>query len=143
MTDKFLDHLKATLRGIADEGLVKRERLITGAQGVGAIVFDQGHGAVHDRAFNGSDFHGNVHHFAGLVSRFFGRDFHFRFKTLPIDLHVREAKAVRRTTEVDVAGWREACSGLPLSHMGRGPDEDPWFFAAAYAAGRLAGSLIS
>jgi Protein of unknown function (DUF3866) len=41
---------------------------------------------------------------------------------------------------VDVAGWKEACAGLPLSHMGRGPDEDPWFFAAAYAAGRLARS---
>jgi hypothetical protein len=41
-------------------------------------------------------------------------------------------------TEVDVSGWREACSGLPLDHMGRGPDEDPWFFAAAYAAGMLA-----
>jgi len=39
---------------------------------------------------------------------------------------------------VDVAGWREACDGLPLSHMGRGPDDDPWFFAAAFAAGRLA-----
>ena len=39
---------------------------------------------------------------------------------------------------VDVTGWREACAGLPLSHMGRGPDDDPWFFAAAYAAGRLA-----
>ena len=35
-------------------------------------------------------------------------------------------------------GWREACDGLPLSHMGRGPDEDPAFFAAAFAAGRLA-----
>ena len=42
---------------------------------------------------------------------------------------------------VDVSDWREACAGLPLSHMGRGPDEDPWFFAAAFAAGRLAGSL--
>jgi Protein of unknown function (DUF3866) len=40
--------------------------------------------------------------------------------------------------EVDVEGWREACEGLPLDHMGRGPDVDPWFFAAAYAAGRLA-----
>jgi hypothetical protein len=39
-------------------------------------------------------------------------------------------------------GWREACEGLPLSHMGRGPDEDPEFFAAAFAAGRLARSLI-
>ena len=35
----------------------------------------------------------------------------------------------------DAEGWREACEGLPLSHMGRGPDDDPEFFAAAYAAG--------
>ncbi|MEX2212279.1 MAG: DUF3866 family protein [Gaiellaceae bacterium] len=35
-------------------------------------------------------------------------------------------------------GWREACEGLTLSHMGRGPDEDPSFFAAAYAAGLAA-----
>jgi hypothetical protein len=41
-------------------------------------------------------------------------------------------------TEVDVSGWEEACSGLPLEHMGRGPTEDPLFFAAAFAAGRLA-----
>jgi len=40
--------------------------------------------------------------------------------------------------EIDVTGWREACEGLPLEHMGRGPDEDPWFFAAAFAAGKLA-----
>lgn len=40
--------------------------------------------------------------------------------------------------EVDVSDWREACKGLPLDHMGRGPDDDPWFFAAAFAAGRLA-----
>ena len=43
---------------------------------------------------------------------------------------------------VDVAEWEEACAGLPLSHMGRGPAEDPWFFAAAYAAGRLAGTFL-
>jgi hypothetical protein len=36
---------------------------------------------------------------------------------------------------IDVSGWREACAGLPLSHMGRGPGDDPWFFAAAFAAG--------
>jgi hypothetical protein len=35
-------------------------------------------------------------------------------------------------------GWREACAGLPLSHMGRGPDDDPGFFEAAFAAGDLA-----
>ena len=40
---------------------------------------------------------------------------------------------------VDVDGWDEACRGLPLEHMGRGPNEDPWFFMAAFAAGRLAG----
>jgi uncharacterized protein DUF3866 len=39
---------------------------------------------------------------------------------------------------VDVSGWQEACAELPLSHMGRGVDDDPWFFAAAYAAGVLA-----
>ena len=44
-------------------------------------------------------------------------------------------------TEVDTSGWREACAGLPLSHMGRGPDEDARFFEAAYAAGVLARTL--
>ena len=39
-------------------------------------------------------------------------------------------------------GWREACAGLPLSHMGRGPDDDPAFFAAAFAAGLLARGLL-
>ena len=39
--------------------------------------------------------------------------------------------------------WREECAGLPLSHMGRGPDDDPEFFAAAFAAGRLARSLLT
>ena len=37
---------------------------------------------------------------------------------------------------VDVDGWEEACAGLSISHMGRGPGEDPLFFAAAFAAGR-------
>jgi hypothetical protein len=40
--------------------------------------------------------------------------------------------------DVDANGWRDACDGLPLEHMGRGPDDDPAFFAAAFAAGRLA-----
>ncbi len=44
--------------------------------------------------------------------------------------------------EVDVAGWREACEGLPLSHMGRGPDDDPWFFASAFAAGAAARQML-
>jgi hypothetical protein len=45
--------------------------------------------------------------------------------------------------ELDAPGWREACEGLPLSHMGRGPDVDPDFFAAAFAAGRLARTLVA
>jgi hypothetical protein len=45
--------------------------------------------------------------------------------------------------ELDAPGWRDACEGLPLSHMGRGPDEDPAFFAAAFAAGRLARELVT
>jgi hypothetical protein len=44
--------------------------------------------------------------------------------------------------ESDTEGWREACDGLPLSHMGRGPNDDPAFFAAAYAAGRVARGMI-
>ena len=43
----------------------------------------------------------------------------------------------------DEEGWQEACEGLPLSHMGRGPDEDPAFFAAAFAAGRVARRLAT
>jgi Protein of unknown function (DUF3866) len=43
----------------------------------------------------------------------------------------------------DGTGWREACEGLPLSHMGRGPDDDPAFFAAAFAAGKLARELLA
>jgi Protein of unknown function (DUF3866) len=44
--------------------------------------------------------------------------------------------------EADAEGWREARDGLPLSHMGRGQIEDPAFFAAAYAAGRVAREMI-
>ena len=50
--------------------------------------------------------------------------------------------------EVDVSGWRDACAELPLEHMGRGPDEDPTYFTAAFAAGcfvrgRLGGGEIA
>jgi hypothetical protein len=41
------------------------------------------------------------------------------------------------------ADWQQACAGLPLDHMGRKPDDDPWFFAAAHAAGRYARALVS
>jgi hypothetical protein len=51
---------------------------------------------------------------------------------------LREPEGLENVTTVDIDGWREACDGLPLSHMGRGPAADPWFFATAFAAGRLA-----
>jgi len=44
--------------------------------------------------------------------------------------------------EVDVSGWRDACDGLELSHMDRGPEEEALFFEAAFAAGRLARSRL-
>jgi hypothetical protein len=47
-----------------------------------------------------------------------------------------------RIETVDVAGWQTRCVGLPLSHMGRDAVDDPRFFAAAYAAGALARSLV-
>jgi Protein of unknown function (DUF3866) len=50
-------------------------------------------------------------------------------------LHPRE--------EVDVTGWHEDCARLPLSHMGRGIQDDPCFFMAAFAAGRYARSLVA
>jgi Protein of unknown function (DUF3866) len=50
---------------------------------------------------------------------------------------------VRVATADDEEGWREASAGLPLEHMGRGPDEDPAFFAAAFAAGRMARRLLT
>ncbi len=45
--------------------------------------------------------------------------------------------------EVDASAWQEACSGLPLDHMGRGPVDDPTFFAAAFAAGLAARSRLA
>ncbi len=42
----------------------------------------------------------------------------------------------------DGEGWEKACAGLPLAHMGRGREEEPEFFRAAYAAGVAARRLI-
>ena len=58
----------------------------------------------------------------------------------PAGLDAPDWLASRR--ELDVGEWREACAGLPLEHMGRGPDDDPWFFASAFAAGKLARTLV-
>ncbi|MEO8244613.1 MAG: glycine C-acetyltransferase [bacterium] len=42
MTDVFLDHVQTMLRGIEAEGLMKRERLITGAQGAHVRIGGRG-----------------------------------------------------------------------------------------------------
>jgi hypothetical protein len=58
----------------------------------------------------------------------------------PEDLAIPDGlEGVRR---VNVSGWEAACAGLPLSHMGRGADSDPWFFAVAYSAGRAASAHL-
>ena len=44
--------------------------------------------------------------------------------------------------DTDGEGWEEACAGLPLAHMGRGPTDDPVFFRAAFAAGVAARRLL-
>ena len=44
--------------------------------------------------------------------------------------------------EIEVEEWPDACERLLLEHMGRGPDDDPWFFASAFAAGKLARRLL-
>ena len=51
-------------------------------------------------------------------------------------------EGVGRAKAVDTTGWEEACAGLPLAHMGRGPGDDPSFFAVAYAAGRVASAHL-
>lgn len=56
----------------------------------------------------------------------------------PAELVAGTGSERARIESVDVAGWEKACAGLPLASMGRGPADDPWLFAAAYAAGRLA-----
>ena len=40
-------------------------------------------------------------------------------------------------------GWQEACASLPLDTWVERPDDDPWFFAAAFAAGRHARALLA
>ncbi|HST16662.1 MAG TPA: DUF3866 family protein [Gaiellaceae bacterium] len=40
-------------------------------------------------------------------------------------------------------GWHDACAGLALSHMGRGPDEEAPHFEAAFAAGAEARRLLA
>jgi hypothetical protein len=60
----------------------------------------------------------------------------------PAGLHDFEALG-DVVVEVPVDGWQEICASLPLDHMGRGPVDDPWFFAAAFAAGRHARSLVA
>src|SRR5215210_751159 len=58
-------------------------------------------------------------------------------------LHLDAPDWLQPRHEVDVEGWHEECSRLPLSHMGRGMEDDPCFFMTAYAAGCVAHSLVA
>ena len=80
---------------------------------------------------------------SGRGSRFGGR--RARAPPGPFTPHAGRARRLGDVVVADEAdgdGWRQACEGLPLSHMERGPDEDPAFFAAAYAAGVSARRLL-
>jgi hypothetical protein len=50
--------------------------------------------------------------------------------------------ALGEVVEVDVEGWQEQCANLQLTHMGRHAEDDPWFFASAFAAGRHARAML-
>ena len=83
--------------------------------------------------------HRGVSHHSDAVLSLWGTSYRIAWpQGCPVEHPVAEGAEV-----VDVSGWREACAGLPLEHMGRGADDDPWFFAAAFAAGRLAKSLLT
>lgn len=62
--------------------------------------------------------------------------------TVPLPGGLDLEEGIEGSPIVDVTGWEEACAGLPLSTMGRGSRDDPWFFAAAFAAGRLARTYL-
>jgi hypothetical protein len=102
-----------------------------------------GHGAVSlAEAANVATALGGSPVLAARVSEADGRERH-----RGVSHHTRAVLALT-LGEVEVStpeqgeGWREACEGLTLSHMGRGADEEAGHFAAAYAAGRLAAERL-
>ena len=83
--------------------------------------------------------HRGVSHHSHAVLSLWGGSYEVAWPAgCPVAHPIAEAATV-----VDVSDWREVCGDLPLSHMGRGPDNDPWFFAASFAAGRLARGLVA
>ena len=54
-----------------------------------------------------------------------------------------EPPGVLEVVPVGTAGWEDACADLALTSMGRGPADDPWFFAASFAAGRVAAKMAA
>jgi hypothetical protein len=81
--------------------------------------------------------HRGLSHHTGAILSLYSGSFHIPWpEGCPVQDPIAEG-----ATEVAIDGWRAAADGLTLSHMGRGPDEDPWFFASAYAAGRLARTI--
>ena len=52
----------------------------------------------------------------------------------------RPRRRSRRSSESTSRRLARSLRRVPLRSMGRGPEDDPWFFAAAFAAGRLGGA---
>ncbi len=105
---------------------------VTAALGGRAIV------AVRYSGADGRDRHRGVsHHTRSALRLVLGP----REIAWPLGLRLDEG--LGPVSEVDVHGWEEACSSLPLRHMGRGPKDDPWFFASAFAAGRRARAFVA
>jgi hypothetical protein len=131
----------ADVTGPAEEGDevlvdVQARALGLGSGGFDIVYANLTHGAVSvAEAANAASVLGGVALLAARVSYVDERERHrglSHHTQSVLDLCLGE---VAVSSPDDGAGWREACEGLPLSHMGRGPDEDPSHFAAAYAAG--------
>jgi hypothetical protein len=83
--------------------------------------------------------HRGVSHHSHAVLSLWGGSYEVAWPAgCPVEHPIAEGATV-----VDVSDWRDVCADLPLSHMGCGPDDDPWFFAASFAAGRLARGLVA
>ena len=84
------------------------------------------------------DRHRGVSHHTRAILEFAGAE-----ATVAWPQHLEAPEWLSPREEVDVEGWHEECGRLPLSHMGRGLEEDPCFFMCAFAAGEIARSRVA
>ena len=87
---------------------------------------------------------GLSHHTAAVLRLVLGQALVAWPQEVPLPKQLQPQNSSRyETVVVESDSWRAGCAGLPLSHMGRGPDDDPAFFAAAFAAGLVARGLAA